>query len=277
MYVYGSVPGAAMQVRGGYSAMAVHALNGLRAVDNVGGTLGGAKQAANKMPKVDKYQDELAKKHTKMKKIDWRGEKAYPALNKKSGGGSIANNTATGILEGKPNEIKVAIGYMNNFAFSCTGAQRWEKAMEKIPFFAHLTTNVAEITMYADVVLPARITMFEKWAFVKQKQNRYAHVALIQPVVEPMWDVKHDETEIPFLIAEKLKEKGFPNLYDYLTKEFKDPETDVSPKTGKEFALYSVKYYTHPAWGKADGAKLGDKINGWEDYRNRGVWNSKSL
>jgi anaerobic selenocysteine-containing dehydrogenase len=267
-------PGAAMHVRGGYSAMSVHALNGLLgAVDNVGGTLGGSKQAANHMPKLDKYMDELAKKHTKMKKIDWRGEKAYPALNKKSGGGSIANNTATGILEGKPNEIKVAIGYMNNFAFSCTGAQRWEKAMEKIPFFAHLTTNVAEITMYADVVLPARITMFEKWAFVKQKQNRYAHVALIQPVVEPMWDVKHDETEIPFLIAEKLKEKGFPNLYDYLTKEFKDPETDVSPKTGKEFALYSVKYYTSPAW-TAEGAKLGDKINGWEDYRNRGVWNS---
>ena len=162
---------------------------------------------------------------------------------------------------------------MNNFAFSCTGAQRWEKAMAKIPFFAHLTTNVAEITQFADIVLPARITMFEKWAFVKQKQNRYAHVALIQPVVEPMWDVKHDETEMPFLIAEKLKEKGFPNLHDYLTKEFKDPETGMSPKTGKEFALYSVKYYTSPAW-TAEGAKLGDKINGWEDYRNRGVWNS---
>ena len=52
-------PGAAMHVRGGYSAMSVHALNGLLgAVDNVGGTLGGAKQAANKMPKVDNYQDE---------------------------------------------------------------------------------------------------------------------------------------------------------------------------------------------------------------------------
>ncbi|RJQ41396.1 MAG: dehydrogenase [Nitrospiraceae bacterium] len=269
-------PGAAMHVRGGYSAMAVHALNGLLgAVDNVGGTLASAKQAANKMPKVDKYQDELAKKHTKMKKIDWRGEKAYPALNKKSGGGSIANNTATGILEGKPNEIKVAIGYMNNFTFSCSGAQRWEKAMEKIPFFAHLTTNIAEMTQYADIVLPARITMFEKWAFVKQKQNRHAHVALIQPVVEPLWDVKHDETEMPFLIAEKLKEKGFPNLYDYLTKEFKDPETGMSPRTGKEFALYSVKYYTSPAWTAA-GAKIGDKINGWEDYRQRGVWNSEA-
>ena len=182
------------------------------------------------MPKVDKYQDELAKKHTKMKKIDWRGEKAYPALNKKSGGGSIANNTATGILEGKPNEIKVAIGYMNNLLSPAQERRDGKRQWRRYRSFAHLTTNVAEITMYADVVLPARITMFEKWAFVKQKQNRYAHVALIQPVVEPMWDVKHDETEIPFLIAEKLKEKGFPNLYDYLTKEFKDPETDVSPE-----------------------------------------------
>ena len=268
-------PGAAMQVRGGYSAMAVHALNGLLgAVDNVGGTLGGAKQAANSMPKLDKYLDEVAQKHGKMKKIDQRGTKAYPALNEgKSGGGSIVNNVATAMLEKNPYEIKMAIGYMNNFTFSCTGAQRWEKAMEQLPFFAHITTNVSEMTQYADIVLPARITMFEKWAYVKQKQNRYAHVALIQPVVEPMWDVKHDETEIPFLIAEKLKERGFSNLYDCLVNEYKDPETGLSPRTGQEFALYSVKYYTHPAWSEA-GAKIGDKINGWDDYRQRGVWNS---
>ena len=269
-------PGAAMQVRGGYSAMAVNALNGLLgSIDNVGGTLGTAKQAANKMPKLDNYFDEVAKKHGKMKKIDQRGTKGYPALNEgKSGGGSIANNVATGMLEKDPYEIKMAIGYMNNFAFSCTGAQRWEKALEQLPFYVHITTNASEMTQFADIVLPARITMFEKWAYVKQKQNRYAHVALIQPVVEPMWDVKTDETEIPFLIAEKLKERGFSNLYDCLVNEFKDPETGFSPRTGQEFALYSVKYYTHPAWSEA-GAKIGDKINGWDDYRQRGVWNSK--
>ncbi|MDA8213679.1 MAG: molybdopterin-dependent oxidoreductase, partial [Nitrospiraceae bacterium] len=141
-------PGAAMQVRGGYSAMAVHALNGLLgAVDNVGGTLGGAKQAAHKLPKLDKYQDDIAKKHSKMQKIDQRGYKHLPALHQgKPGDGVVTNNTATGILEADPYDIKMAIGYMNNFAFSCTGAQRWEKAMEKIPFFVHLTTNVAEIT-----------------------------------------------------------------------------------------------------------------------------------
>ena len=270
-------PGAAMQVRGGYSAMAINALNGLLgSVDNVGGTLGTAKQAANKMPKLDKYEDDIAKKHSKMKKIDQRGYKHLPALKEgKPGGGVVTNNTATGILEEDPYDIKMAIGYMNNFTFSCTGAQRWEKAMEKIPFFVHITTNVSEMTQYADIVLPAAITKYEKWGFVKTKQNRYAHVSLIQPVIKPMWDVKIDETEIPFLIAEKLKEKGFSNLYDYLTNEFKDPETGLSPRNAKEFALYAVKYYTFPAWGKEDGAKLGDKINGWEDYRNRGVWNSK--
>ncbi|MDP3298131.1 MAG: molybdopterin-dependent oxidoreductase [Thermodesulfovibrionia bacterium] len=269
-------PGAAMQVRGGYSAMAVHALNGLLgAVDNVGGTLGGAKQAANKMPKIDKYLDEVAQKHGKMKKIDQRGTKAMPAMNEgKSGGGSIANNVATGMLEKNPYEIKMAIGYMNNFAFSCTGAQRWEKAMEQLPFFVHITTNAAEMTQYADIVLPAKITMFEKWAYVKQKQNRYAHVSLIQPVIKPMWDVKADETEIPFLIAEKLKERGFSNLYDCLVNEFKDPETGNAPKTAEEFGLYSVKYYTAPAWS-AEGAKLGDTINGWQEYTQKGVWNSK--
>lgn len=269
-------PGAAMQVRGGYTAMAVHALNGLLgAVDNEGGTLGTSKQAANKMPKLDKYQDDIAKKYSKMQKIDQRGYKHLPALHQgKPGDGVVTNNAATGILEADPYDIKMAIGYMNNFTFSCTGAQRWEKAMEKIPFFVHITTHVSEMTQYADIVLPAAITKYEKWGFVKQKQNRYAHVSLIQPVIKPMWDVRIDETEIPFLIAEKLKERGFSNLYDYYTKEIKDPETGLSPRNAKEFALYAVKYYTFPAWSE-EGAKLGDKIDGWEDYRQRGVWNSK--
>ena len=79
-----------------------------------------------------------------------------------------------------------------------------------MPFFAHITTNVAEMTQYADIVLPAKITMFEKWAYVKQKQNRHPHVSLIQPIVEPMWDVRTDEAQIPFLIAEKLKGEASP-------------------------------------------------------------------
>jgi anaerobic selenocysteine-containing dehydrogenase len=268
-------PGACMHVRGGYSAMAVHALNGLvGSIDHEGGTLAGAKIPAKGIPKFDDYYDDLAKKHSKMKKIDQRGYKEFPALNKgKSGGGVVTNNTANAILEEDPYEIKMAMGYMNNFVFSCTGAERWEKAMEKIPYFVHITTNAAEMTQYADIVLPSTITMFEKLGYVKTKANRYATATLIQPVVKPMWDLKMDETEIPWLISEKLKERGFSNLYDYFRNEFKDPETGRMPNNGLEFTEYNLKIQTAPLWdGKEDVG--GDKINGWKEFRKRGMWNS---
>ena len=268
-------PGAAMHVRGSYSAMGIHALSGLLgSIDHEGGVLATAKIPVNKIPKFSKYQDELAKKHSKMQKIDQRGYKEFPALKKgKSGGGVVTNNAANALLTDDPYQIKVAIGYMNNFTFSCTGAERWEKAMEKIPFFAHITTNASEMTQYADIILPSTITQFEKLGFVKTKANRYATATLIQPVVKPMWDLKTDETEIPWLIAEKLKERGFSNLLDYFQKEFKDPETGKMPTNGLEFTEFNLKNQTAPLWdGKKDVG--GDKISGWQEFKERGMWNS---
>ncbi len=46
----------------------------------------------------------------------------------------VTNNVAQAMLDQDPYEIKVVIGYMNNFVFSCTGTERWEQAMEKLPF-----------------------------------------------------------------------------------------------------------------------------------------------
>jgi len=268
-------PGAAMHVRGAYSSMAVNALAGLLgSVDNVGGSLPSAKIPVAKFPKFKKYQDELAKKHSKMQKIDQRGYKEYPVISKgKSGGGVITNRAADGILQEDPYEIKAAIGYMNNFVFSCTGTERWEKALEKIPFLAHVTTHASEFTQYSDIVLPAKISKFERWGYVKTKANRYATCTLLTPVVEPLWDVRTDETEVPWLIAEKLKERGFSNLLDFFQNEFKDPETGKKPTNGMEFTIYNLKIQTAPMWdGKKDVG--GDKINGWNDFVKRGMWNS---
>ncbi|MBU0480725.1 MAG: molybdopterin-dependent oxidoreductase [Proteobacteria bacterium] len=267
-------PGAAMHVRGAYSAMAVNALNGLvGGIDNVGGTLPSNKVPVKHMPKLDAYQDEIAKKGTKNKKIDQRGTKSHPALKEgKPGGGVITNNAATGILASDPYEIKVAVGYMNNFVFSCTGAERWEKAMEKIPFFAHITTHASEMTQYADIVLPGASSMYEKLCWVKQKQNRYAQCTLLQQVVKPMWEVINDETEFPWMLGEKFAERGFPNLIDFLKKEFKDPETGKEATNSKEFTEYAVKYYTQDLWNGKDVG--GDKINGWAEMQKRGMWNS---
>lgn len=185
----------------------------------------------------------------------------------------VTDNTANAILQDDPYQIKMAIGYMNNFTFSGTGAERWEKAMEKVPFFAHITTNAAEMTQYADIVLPSTITQFEKMGFVKTKANRYATATLILPVVKPFWDVKMDETEIPWLIAEKLKQRGFSNLLDFFQNEFKDPETKKKPTNGIEFTEYNLKNQTAPLWdGKKDVG--GDKLNGWQDFKEHGMWNS---
>ncbi|MFN3406290.1 MAG: molybdopterin-dependent oxidoreductase, partial [Caldimicrobium sp.] len=63
-------PGACMHVRGAYTAMAIHALNGLLgSVDNIGGTIYAVKQPTKSAPPMDKYMDDLAKKYTKQKKI----------------------------------------------------------------------------------------------------------------------------------------------------------------------------------------------------------------
>ncbi|MCQ9205928.1 MAG: molybdopterin-dependent oxidoreductase [Omnitrophica bacterium] len=268
--------GPTMQVRGGYLSMATHALNGLvGSVDNVGGTLKANKEYTKSFPKPDKFIDSIAKAGKKHKKIDHRGRKEFPALKKgKSGGGVVTNNAAQGILDEDPNEIKVAIAYMNNFTFSCPGSERWEKALSKIPFLVHITTNASEFSWFSDIILPSVHHMYEKWGYVKSHGHGYRHVTLLQPVNQRVWDVKIDESEIPWLIAEKLAAKGFGNLLRHY-KEYKDPETGNAPKDEKEFALYALKYATQNLW---DPSKYqgGDRINGWKDLITKGVWNSSS-
>lgn len=271
-------PGSAMQVRGSYAAFAAHALNGLvGAIDTEGGVLEKMKAPYSHIPlhkeKFKPYIDEISAKGQKNKKIDQRGTKEFPALKKKPGGGVVTNRAADGILNEDPYDIKVAIGYWNNLAFSCTGAERWEKALSKLPFFAHITTNPAEMTWFADIVLPAAFHKFERWAFLPSKAARHSYVSIEQPMVKPLWDVRIDETEVPYLIAEKLKAKGFPNLLDYFQKECKDPETGKSPTSSMEFALYVTKIMTQNFWDPAK-YKGGDKLAGWEDFRKKGLWQS---
>lgn len=267
-----------MQARGAYSAMATHALNGLvGSTDHVGGTVQKTKVPASSIPDYADYQDEMAKKNSKQPKMDQRGTAAFPAMTKgKSGGGVVTNNAADAMLDENPYDIKVAIAYWANFAFSCSGSKRWEDALAKLPFFAHITTHASETTHFADVVLPAAHHMFEKWSFLKSKQNLHGYSTLTERVVEPMWDVRQDETEIPWLLAEKLAERGFDNLSRYYKEQFSDPETGKAPSDSQEFTMAAVKTFTRACWDSthADYGKYGDKLKGWSDFVDKGVWNS---
>ncbi len=267
-------PGAAMQPRGTYSAMGVHALNGLLgSIDVEGGVLRSQKVPIAAFPKYDSFEDEIAKKFSKGKKLDGRGAKDMPAMmNAKPGSGVVTNNVANGLLK-NPEAIKVFISTWSNFNFSCTGAQRWDTAMAKVPFFVHMVTNAAEMTQFADIVLPATFAPAEKLSISVNMANLHAHASLQQPVIKPLWQAKAEETEVMWLLAEKLKAKGFSNLYDYYAS-FEDPETKKKPTNVGEFTEIAAKISSAPLWMPKEPLK-GDKLAGWDDFRKKGIWNTE--
>ena len=65
-----------------------------------------------------------------------------------------------------PGAVKVFLASWANFNFSCTGADRWDKAMARVPFFVHMVTNPSEMTQFADIVLPSTFNSAEGWANV---------------------------------------------------------------------------------------------------------------
>lgn len=267
-------PGAAMHPRGTYCAMAVHALNGLLgSIDVEGGVWQSPSgPSLGKFPSADKYVDDVAKAGSKNKKLDGRGAKDMPAMmNAVPGSGVVTNNVANGMLK-DPGAVKVFISSWANFNFSCTGADRWDTVMAKVPFFVHMVTNASEMTQFADIVLPSTFNSAEGWSVVTNMGNGHAYASIQQGAVKRLWDVKQEETEVMWLLAEKLKAKGFANLFDYYSKEFKDPETGKLPTTAMEFSETAMKITSAPIWMAKEPLKGDAPINGYADFKAKGMF-----
>lgn len=266
-------PGAAMHPRGTYSAMAVHALNGLLgSIDVEGGVWQSSSVPLAKFPSADKYVDEQAKGASKGKKLDGRGAKDMPAMmGARPGSGVVTNNVANGMLK-DPGAVKVFMASWANFNFSCTGADRWDKAMAKVPFFVHMVTNPSEMTQFADIVLPATFNSAEGWSIVSNMGNGHGYASIQQGAVKRLWDVKQEETEVMWLLAEKLKARGFANLFDYYSKEFKDPETGKAPASAMEFSVTAAKMSSASLWKPKEPLKGDAPIAGWDDFRRKGMF-----
>ena len=267
--------GMHMHNRGAYSSMAGHALSGLLgAVDNLGGTLIYNSVPKQKFPKNKPYLDDIAKAGLKQEKIDRRGRLELPALKKgKSGGGVVSNQVADSILESDPYDVEVILGCWNNFVFSAPEPQRWERALAKVPFVAHVTTNVSEFSWFADLILPAPHHMYERWGASDSAGNGYGFMGIQQPMIKPLNGGVQDEAGIPWLLAKALASKGFTAPLDYLREEFTDPESGAKPADADQLALHAVKHYTQPLWDPAKH-KSGDRFDDWEHFRKVGVWNS---
>jgi anaerobic selenocysteine-containing dehydrogenase len=267
-------PGVCMNPRGTYAAMAVHALNGLLgSIDVEGGvwqSAGGV--PITPFPKPDAYVDELAQKAGKGRKLDGRGAKDMPAMmGAKPGSGVVTNNIANGMLK-DPGAAKMVIASWANFNFSCSGADRWDKAMAQVPFFVHMVVHPSEMTQFADIVLPSTFNTVEGWSVVTNNGGGHGFATVQQPVAKRLWDVKQEETEVLWLLAEKLEARGFPNLFDYLSKEFKDPETGKAPADAMEFSITAAKISSSGLWAPKEPLKGGPVLEGWEDFRKKGMY-----
>lgn len=266
-------PGVAMSPRGTYTAMIVHALNGLLgSIDSEGGVWQSSSVPIAKFPSADKYVDDLAKAAGKGKKLDGRGAKDMPAMmNARPGSGVVTNNVANAMLK-DPGAVKVFLCSWANFNFSCPGAQRWDLAMAKVPFFVHMVTNPSEMTQFADIVLPSTFNSAEGWSIVTNMGNGYGYASIQQGAVKRLWDVKQEETEVMWLLAERLAKKGFPNLFDYYSKEFKDPETGKAATSALEFSQIAAKVTSAPLWMAKEPLKGDAPLKGWDDFRKRGIF-----
>jgi anaerobic selenocysteine-containing dehydrogenase len=216
----------------------------------------------------------MAEHHGHGKKIDGRGAKDMPAMmGGKPGSGVVTNNVANGLLK-NPDAIKVFISTWSNFAFSATGAQRWEKALARIPFFVHMVTNASEMSQFADIIMPATFGPTEKLSIVTNMANLHGHMSIQQAVAKPLWNVKAEETEVMWLLSEKLKARGFSNLNDYYAS-FEDPETRKKPTNAAEFAEIAVKITSQKVWDGKEKMK-GDQISGWADFKKKGIHNTET-
>ncbi len=258
-------PGPTMNPRGTYTALAIHALHGiLGSVDTIGGTTRPQSSSAASFPADANYLDPIAVEGKKNKKIDQRGYLNMPAMaSGNPGSGVVVNRVADAILDEDPYELKVAIGYWCNFNFSAQDTERWNRAMAKLPFFVHITVNAAEMTQFADIVLPAALSP-ERWGLNNNAGNQHSFISIMQPAIDRLWDVKSDENEITWLLAEKLADKGFSNLLDFYKTEFKDPETGATANTMEEFALISAK---------VRAARVIESTGSWENFKEVGIVN----
>ena len=262
-------PGTSNQPNGIYGAMAAEALNGLAgSFQSKGGPRRGVDVDVSPWPDHRPYCDEVAKKFEQEPKCDHRDRIEWPAI--RSGRHSaqvLTNNLAEVILNDDPYDIKFLMSSYCNYAFSCTGSQRWEAALAKVPFHVCITMNPSESAQFADIVLPAKHHTLEQYGYVKAFQDTVGYAAIEQPVIEPVGDAKADETELAWAIAERLKDKGFDAVFRFFSQAFADPETGDLPYDEASFMEIVTKMRMFPMWGGKGG---------WREFCSKGVFESSS-
>ena len=264
-------PGVAMSARGLYSGMACYALNGLvGSVGAEGGVLAFPSLPVEKLPSTEPYRDEIARRACSLPRVDVPQRADFLCAKAGRAHRAPVTNLIPEAIEG--GRVDTLVAYWCNFPFSCAGAKRWERALEKLPFLVHVTTHVSEMSQFADIVLPACHHLFETWGFARCRQNKRSSVVLEQPCVKALGESRNDEAGLAFALAEKLADRGFPAVLDFFQRECADPCTGAAPTSGDELAEYALKAMTASFWRPDGAGDAGVSEKAWRGFIEKGLW-----
>ena len=182
---------------GSYISYAIFCLNALVGnIDVPGGVIYQENPKYKDMPQG--VREDIAKRGKRQPRLDFRGPGKFPAAE------VVPNLIPESLLNDIPYPIEMAIGFNSNFNMVAPGPERWEVALRKIPYYAHISPFVSEMARYADLVLPST-TFLEEWGYDHSPAGSgFAEVRIKQPVVRPRGQAK-SITDILFELARSLK------------------------------------------------------------------------
>jgi anaerobic selenocysteine-containing dehydrogenase len=202
--------GSMNQPEGSFASYAIFCLNALvGSIDVPGGVTYQESPPYHEMPRW--VEDEIAKNGKARPSLDLRGSEKFPAAR------VVTNQIPESLLENAPYPIEVAIGFNSNFIMSSPGADRWDQALAKLPFYVHLSPFVSEMALYADLLLPST-TFLEEWGYDHSPPGSgFAEVRIKQPAISPRGSARA-MIDVLFDIARGLKgdvAQSFANIGDH--------------------------------------------------------------
>ncbi len=246
-------PGIALRGResinrpeGSYTSYAIFCLNALvGSIDVPGGVIYQENPKYREMPR--RVDDNIARTGKSQLRIDFGGTDKFPAAE------VVTNQIPESILQGVPYPAEMAIGFNSNFNMLAPGAERWDNALKKLPFYVHIAPFISEMALDADLVLPST-TYLEEWGYDHSPPGSgFAEARIKQPVVKPLGAAK-PVTDIVFEMAKRLgggPAESFRNMGDHSEGFVKFRTEPLAPwKEFLEKGVWVKKDYEYKKYGR---------------------------
>lgn len=167
-------------VNGLYTAMAIHALNGMVGnIDKPGGVM--VQRYMPCPPWSELPADSIAETGRQVERVDGAGT-VFPV------GRHAYQAVADRVLEGYPLDLLML--YDANPIYETPGGQRFIEAFDQIPMIVSFSSFIDDTAHYADLILPEP-TFMERYQDDHIEGVGFPGVGLRQPIVEPLHNTMH--------------------------------------------------------------------------------------